>query len=149
QALERNVEIVRLTEAGKRKVHVTDDLDDVVDDEEDDDWKEWGKPKVSGLEEFDPPDLDFDGMDIPQMQEEMLKRQCSLVFGFIKLRLGTPLSVAEVMEIATEWSKVLKTGSIEVKFMVIDFITIMFTLQRSMLFYVDFSPSLKSWLNNF
>lgn len=34
------------------------------------------------------------------------------------------------MEIATKWSKVLKTGSIEVKFMAIDFVTIMFTLQR-------------------
>lgn len=52
------------------------------------------------------------------------------------------------MEIATEWSKVLKTGSIEVKFMAIDFITIMFTLQRSMLFYVDFSPSLREFLLN-
>ncbi|KAK9183087.1 hypothetical protein WN944_026236 [Citrus x changshan-huyou] len=76
--------------------------------------------------------------DIPQMQEEMLKLQCGPVFGFVKLRLGsTPRSVAEVMEIATKWwSKVLKTGSIEVKFMAIDFVTIMFTLQRGKLFYV-------------
>ncbi|KAH9681465.1 hypothetical protein KPL71_026989 [Citrus sinensis] len=96
-------------------------------EEEDDDWKEWGKPKISG------PD-----MDIPQMQEEMLKLQCGPVFGFVKLRLcSTPRSVAEVMEIATKWwSKVLKTGSIEVKFMAIDFVTIMFTLQRGKLFYV-------------
>ncbi|KDO36299.1 hypothetical protein CISIN_1g037897mg [Citrus sinensis] len=72
------------------------------------------------------------------MQEEMLKLQCGPVFGFVKLRLcSTPRSVAEVMEIATKWwSKVLKTGSIEVKFMAIDFVTIMFTLQRGKLFYV-------------
>ncbi|KAL9435129.1 hypothetical protein AB3S75_021402 [Citrus x aurantiifolia] len=130
QIFDRNGEFVRLTEAGKSKVHITDDLDDVIDDEEDDDWKEWGKPKTSGPEEFDPPKLDFDSMNIPQMQEEMLKRQFGPVFGFVKLRLGTPRSVAEVMEIATKWSKVLKTGSIEVKFMAIDFVTIMFTLQR-------------------
>ncbi|KAK9180106.1 hypothetical protein WN943_029313 [Citrus x changshan-huyou] len=33
-------------------------------------------------------------MDIPQMQEEMLKLQCGPVFGFVKLRLcSTPRSV--------------------------------------------------------
>lgn len=75
-------------DGGKRKVHITDDLDDVVDDEEDEDWKEWGKRKSSP--EFDPPPSDFDKMEPSQIQEEIMKRQMGPTFGFVKLRFGIP-----------------------------------------------------------
>lgn len=75
---------------GKRRIHITDDLDDVVDDEEDDSWREWGKTK-STTPDFDPPPEDFSNLDPSKMQEEMLKRQFGSVFGFVKLRLlGSP-----------------------------------------------------------
>lgn len=77
----------RFTEGAQRRIHITDDLDDVVDDEEDEAWKEWGK-KISTKPEFDPPPDDFSNMDISKMQSEMLKRQSGPVFGFAKLRLG-------------------------------------------------------------
>jgi hypothetical protein len=69
--------------AGKRKVHITDDLDDVFDDEEDDDWKEWGKkPSPS----FAP--SDFTNLDASKIQEEMMNRHSGPVIGFVKLRFG-------------------------------------------------------------
>lgn len=75
---------------GKRRIHITDDLDDVVDDEEDDSWREWGKTK-STAPDFDPPPEDFSNLDPSKMQEEMLKRQFGSVLGFVKLRLlGSP-----------------------------------------------------------
>lgn len=71
------------TLAGKRKVHITDELDDVFDDEEDDDWKEWGKkPSPS----FAPADLTK--MDESKIKEEMMKRHTGPVIGFVKLRFG-------------------------------------------------------------
>jgi len=71
------------TLAGKRKVHITDELDDVFDDEEDDDWKEWGKkPSPS----FTPADITK--MDESKIKEEMMKRHTGPVIGFVKLRFG-------------------------------------------------------------
>lgn len=37
-----------------------------------------------------------------------------------------------VTEIARKWTKVLKTGGIEVNFMGVDLVTVMFTLQRGL-----------------
>lgn len=81
-------EIYRFADALQRRVHITDELDDVVDDEEDDDWREWGKPK--NQPEFDPPPTDFTKMSLEEMQDEVLKRQQGPVFGFVKLRPGIP-----------------------------------------------------------
>ena len=81
-----NGEFVRFAEAGKRRVHITDDLDDVVDEEEDDTWKEWGK-KTKPSSDFDPPP-DLSKMDKSQIQAEMMKRQTGPAFGFVKLRMG-------------------------------------------------------------
>ncbi|THG02381.1 hypothetical protein TEA_030013 [Camellia sinensis var. sinensis] len=77
----------QLAEGGKRRIHITDDLDDVVDDDEDEAWKQWGKKSPPPRAEFDPPPMDFSNMDLPEMQNEMLKRQLGPVFGFVKLRL--------------------------------------------------------------
>ncbi|KAL3517178.1 hypothetical protein ACH5RR_024080 [Cinchona calisaya] len=121
----------RFAEGAKRKIHVADDLDDVVDDEEDEAWKEWGsKKKSTERPEFDPPPDDFSKMDISEMQSEMLKRQFGPVFGFAKLRLGPRRTPEMVSEIAMKWSKVAKTGGIEANFMGVDVSTIMFTMEK-------------------
>ncbi|CAN1297308.1 hypothetical protein LINPERPRIM_LOCUS23403 [Linum perenne] len=73
-------------EGGLRKFHITDDLSDVVDDEEDEAWKEWGKKKTD--DEFDPPPSDMSNMGIEEIQEALMKRNMAPVFGFIKLRVG-------------------------------------------------------------
>ncbi|XP_061998028.1 uncharacterized protein LOC133715525 [Rosa rugosa] len=118
---------VRFAEGGKRRVHITDDLDDVVDDEEDDTWKEWGKKST---QTFDPPPNDLSKMELSEIQAEMMKRHSGPVFGFIKLRLGVKRTRDMVAEIAMKWSKVLRTGSIGVRFMGVDMSTIMVTMER-------------------
>ncbi|KAH9617024.1 hypothetical protein KSS87_009188 [Heliosperma pusillum] len=119
--------LIQFTNAGK--IHITDDLDDVVDDEEDDDWINWGKKKPSPLPqpEFNPSDLDH--MDPAQIQAEMSKFQTGPVFGFVKLRLGLQRTPDEVSETAMKWTKVLKTGGLVVKFMGVDISTVMFTME--------------------
>ncbi|XVE73847.1 hypothetical protein DITRI_Ditri11bG0151300 [Diplodiscus trichospermus] len=114
-------------EGGKRRVHITDDLDDVVDDEEDEAWKEWGKKKSP--QEFDPPPSDFDKIELSQIQEEVMKRHMGPAFGFVKLRLGIQRNRDMVAEIAMRWTKLLRTGALGVKFMGIDLSTIMFNLE--------------------
>ncbi|KAL6331342.1 hypothetical protein AAG906_011279 [Vitis piasezkii] len=68
----------------KSSVQILDELDDVVDDEEDEAWKEWGKRSI---------------------QAEMLKRHSGPAFGFVKLRLGVRRSPDMVVEIAMKWTK--------------------------------------------
>ncbi|CAM8943826.1 unnamed protein product [Rhodiola kirilowii] len=120
-----------IANAGKKKIQIiTDDLDDVVDDEEDESWKEWGKKKQAAESEFDPPP-DFSKMELMEIQEEIMKRQIGPVFGFIKLRLGVVERTADmIMELAMKWTKVARTGAIEAQFMGVDSSTIMFTMQR-------------------
>ncbi|KAK9279347.1 hypothetical protein L1049_013026 [Liquidambar formosana] len=125
-----NAAILRFAEGGKARIHITDDLDDVVDDEEDDAWKEWGKKTKPSSAEFDPPPEDLSKMDLTEIQAEMMKRHFGPAFGFVKLRLGVNRTPDMVAEIAMKWTKVLKTGSIEVKFMGVDVSTIMFTMER-------------------
>ncbi|XP_062090359.1 uncharacterized protein LOC133796729 [Humulus lupulus] len=111
------------------KIHITDDLDDVVDDEEDESWKEWGKKSPPSSDDDLKPS-DFSKMDMPKIQAEMMKRQSGPVFGFVKLRLGVKRTRDTVSETAMKWTKVLKTGAIEAKFMGVDLSTIMFTMER-------------------
>ncbi|XP_071721258.1 uncharacterized protein [Rutidosis leptorrhynchoides] len=112
-------------------IHIPDELDDVVDDEEDEAWKEWGQKKKKVTEDtFDPPPDDFSDMNLAQMQDEMMKRQSGPSFGFVKLRLGVRRTTDMITNIAMKWSKIARTGSIEVKFMGVDVSTIMFTLEK-------------------
>ncbi|CAM8971937.1 unnamed protein product [Rhodiola kirilowii] len=120
---------IPIADAGKKKIHITDDLDDVVDDEEDESWKEWGKKKQAAESEFDPPP-DFSKMEMMDIQEEMMKRQIGPVFGFVKLRLGVKRTADMITELAMKWTKVARTGAIEAQFMGVDSSTIMFTMQR-------------------
>lgn len=82
-----SVSLVKVTEA-KMRVSIPDELDDVVDDEEDEAWKEWGKKKSPPMTEFNPPNYDFSQMTMEEIQNEMLKRHSGPTFGFVKLRLG-------------------------------------------------------------
>ena len=79
----------QLTPVFAKKVHIPDDLDDVVDNEEDEEWKAWGKPKQKPPPPFDPPP-DLSNLDASKIQEEMLKRHMGTAMGFVKLRLGVP-----------------------------------------------------------
>ncbi|KAM7277405.1 hypothetical protein ACFE04_019271 [Oxalis oulophora] len=117
-----NVEFVT---ASKRKVEIPDNLDDVIDDEEDEDWKEWGKMKDA---EFDPPPSDLNNMDFAEIQAKMMKRSMGPVLGFVKLVLGVTRTPEEVTGIAMKWSKVLRTAAMEVKFWGVDSATIMFNM---------------------
>lgn len=114
-------------EASKRIIHIDDDLDDVVDDEEDEAWREWGKKKQP---EFDPPPTDFTGMGLEEMQEELMKRQLGPVFGFVKLVPGTRRTPEMVSDVAMKWTNVARTGAIEATFTGVDLSTIMFTMQK-------------------
>ncbi|KAH9324644.1 hypothetical protein KI387_004822 [Taxus chinensis] len=118
---------VNIVEA-KKPVRITDELDDVVDDEEDEEWKEWGKPKTK-IPPFDPPP-DITDMDPSRIQAEMLKRHYGPSIGFVKLRLDVPRTREEVPGIAKKWTQLLRTGSIEAKFMAVDVNTVMFTMEQ-------------------
>ncbi|XP_038902444.1 uncharacterized protein LOC120089088 [Benincasa hispida] len=119
----------RFADGGQRRIHITDDLDDVVDDEEDESWKEWGKKK-SASSDFDLPPADLSNMEFQEIQAEMTNRHFGPTMGFVKLRLGVRRTPDMVAEIAMQWTKVLKTGSVEAKFMAVDLNTLMFTMER-------------------
>ncbi|KAJ4843632.1 hypothetical protein Tsubulata_020146 [Turnera subulata] len=124
-----NGDFVRVAEGGKRRIHITDELDDVVDDEEDEAWKQWGqKPKPA--DRLDPPPSDLSRMSIQEIQEMMMKSQTGPVFGFVKLRLGVRRTPDMVEEIARKWTKVLRTAAVEVHFMTVDISTIMFNIPQ-------------------
>ncbi|CAA2935030.1 uncharacterized protein LOC111390040 [Olea europaea subsp. europaea] len=120
----------RFADSAKRRIHISDDLDDVVDDEEDEAWREWGKSKKKP--DFDPPPTNFDKMSVSEIQDEMMKRQFGPVFGFVKLRPGTGRDKDIVSEIAMKWTNVARTGAIEAKFMGVDLSTIMFTMEKGL-----------------
>ncbi|KAL1819432.1 hypothetical protein DCAR_0415703 [Daucus carota subsp. sativus] len=127
--ISQNILFYQIADAGKRRVHITNDLDDVVDNEEDEAWKEWGKKKSSP--DADLPDIDFSQQtDFTKMQTEMMKYQTGPAFGFVKLRLGQRRKPDMVSEIALKWTKLSKTGTLDVKFMGVDLSTIMFTLEK-------------------
>lgn len=58
-----------------------------------------------------------------------MKHQSGPLFGFVKLRLGVHRTPDVVSELAMKWSKVSKTGGLEVKFMGVDLSTVMFTME--------------------
>ncbi|CAL4937637.1 unnamed protein product [Urochloa decumbens] len=113
---------------GAKRVAIPDDLRDVVDDEEDDEWRNWGASHSRGRGDGPPPDLSR--MDPDALQAELLRGQTGPSFGFVKLRPGTPRSREDVMGIATRWTNVLRTGSVEAKFVAVDFGTLMFTMEK-------------------
>ncbi|KAK1352012.1 Mesoderm development candidate [Heracleum sosnowskyi] len=119
-----------LVDAGKRRrVHIPDDLNDVVDNEEDDAWKQWGQTKSSPGSDL--PDIDFSQQtDFSKLQTDLMKHQTGPAFGFVKLRLGQKRKPDMVSDLAMQWTKLAKTGTVDVKFMGVDLSTIMFTLEK-------------------
>ncbi|GAB2232167.1 hypothetical protein Droror1_Dr00011194 [Drosera rotundifolia] len=121
---------------GRRRHHIPDDLDDIIDDEEDESWINWG-----GANKQQPPQMpepadispeEFEKMDAAQIAAEMARRNVGIgsAVGFVKLRFGVGRTPESVSEMAVKWTRLLKLGGIEIKFMGIDLSTIMFTLQR-------------------
>ncbi|CAK7348866.1 unnamed protein product [Dovyalis caffra] len=123
-------DFISVANAGRRSIHITDDLDDVIDDEEDEAWKNWGKNPNPSKDEFDPPPSDLNKMNMQEIQEMMMKRNFGPVFGFVKLRLGVRRTPDVVGEIAMKWTKILKTGGIRVQFTGVDSSTIMFSMEQ-------------------
>lgn len=126
----RNGEFFRFAEGGKGRIHITDDLDDVVDDEEDESWRQWGQKSAPNSDDDDLKPTDLSKMAMSEIQAELAKRQSGPAFGFVKLRLGVKRTPDMVSAIAMKWTKVLKTGGVEAKFMGVDLSTIMFTMER-------------------
>ncbi|KAL0920523.1 hypothetical protein M5K25_009664 [Dendrobium thyrsiflorum] len=114
--------------AGKRRVSIPDDLSDVVDDEEDEEWKKWGQKNTRSEDLLPPPD--FSKMNPAEIQTEMMKRHTGPAYGFVKLRPGAARSRDDVPVIAMRWSNLIKTGSVQARFMAVDQHTIMFTMER-------------------
>ncbi|KAK8956182.1 hypothetical protein KSP40_PGU009945 [Platanthera guangdongensis] len=82
--------VVVVAAAGKSRVSIPDDLSDVVDDEEDEEWKKWGQMRTRPGDILPPPD--FSRMNPDQIQAEMMKRHTGPSFGFVKLRPGSSRS---------------------------------------------------------
>ncbi|KAK8935103.1 hypothetical protein KSP39_PZI013279 [Platanthera zijinensis] len=120
--------VVVVAAAGKSRVSIPDDLSDVVDDEEDEEWKKWGQMRTRSGDILPPPD--FSRMNPDQIQAEMMKRHTAPSFGFVKLRPGSSRSREDVPVIAMKWSNVIRTGSLEARFMAVDRHTIMFTMEK-------------------
>ncbi|XP_071717389.1 uncharacterized protein [Rutidosis leptorrhynchoides] len=115
----------------KKRVHIPDDLDDVQDNEEDEEWIEWGQKKRMTETEFDPPPDNFSNLDLSQMQDEVMKRQVGMSYGFVKLQLDYHRTPDMVSDIAYKWTQLARTGAIGVTFMGFDITTVMFTLQNA------------------
>ncbi|KAI3756064.1 hypothetical protein L1987_55877 [Smallanthus sonchifolius] len=115
----------------KKRVQIPDDLHDVEDNEEDEAWIEWGQKKKMTKEEFDPPPENFSDLDLTQMQDEIMKRQVGLSYGFVKLRLTDNHTPDMVSEIAEKWTNLARTGAIGITFMGFDITTVMFSLQNA------------------
>ncbi|KAF3332252.1 Chaperone for wingless signaling and trafficking of LDL receptor [Carex littledalei] len=103
--------------------------DDVVDDEDDDAWEQWGLKKSGSGPDKNLPPPNFSKMD-PSKIQELMKQHTGPSYGFVKLRFGVSRSKVDVQNIATKWSKMLKTGSIDVRFMATDLNTFMFTMEK-------------------
>jgi hypothetical protein len=74
---------------GGKRAPIPDDLRDVIDDEEDDEWRRYGAPPSRGPGRGDGPPPDLSRMDPAALQDELLRGQTGPSFGFVKLRPGT------------------------------------------------------------
>ncbi|XP_076948671.1 uncharacterized protein LOC143621025 [Bidens hawaiensis] len=65
------------------------------------------------------------------MQEEIMKRQVGLAFGFVKLQLSDNRTPDMVSDLALKWTNLARTGAIGVTFMGFDITTVMLQLQNA------------------
>eukprot|EP00271_Cylindrocystis_brebissonii_P015857 TRINITY_DN38903_c0_g1_i1.p1 TRINITY_DN38903_c0_g1~~TRINITY_DN38903_c0_g1_i1.p1 ORF type:complete len:242 (+),score=37.44 TRINITY_DN38903_c0_g1_i1:212-937(+) len=113
--------------AQKPRVRIPNNLDDVVDSEEDEDWKEWGKVPEPKL----PKGAYHEGsktMNMGLMQEFTAAKMKSEVYGWIKLRPDDKRTDEDLPRLAFEWTKLLQSGHIKGAFRPIDIRTIWFQL---------------------
>ncbi|AQL09565.1 hypothetical protein ZEAMMB73_Zm00001d048396 [Zea mays] len=115
---------------GAKRAPIPDDLRDVIDEEEDDEWRQYRVPSSRGPGRGDGPPPDLSRMDPAALQAELLRGQTGPSFGFVKLRPGTTRSREHVVGIARRWSNVLRTGSVDARFTAVNFVTLMFTMER-------------------
>jgi hypothetical protein len=77
---------------GAKRAPIPDDLRDVIDEEEDDEWRQYRVPSSRGPGRGDGPPPDLSRMDPAALQAELLRGQTGPSFGFVKLRPGTTRS---------------------------------------------------------
>ena len=81
---------------GAKRARIPDDLRDVIDEEEDDEWRHYGAPSSRGPGRGDGPPPDLSRMDPAALQAELLRGQTGPSFGFVKLRPGTARSQVRI-----------------------------------------------------
>ncbi|KAG5626701.1 hypothetical protein H5410_011919 [Solanum commersonii] len=113
----------RFAEGLQRRIHVSDDLNDVVDNEE-------GEELKPANSESAPPPNDVEKMSPSDIQSEMMRRVLGPVFGFVKLRLGTRRTPEMVTHVAKRWVNLARSEGMETKFIGVDWTTIMFTMEK-------------------
>ncbi|GBG69167.1 hypothetical protein CBR_g3867 [Chara braunii] len=108
----------------KPHVRIPDNLEDVVDDEEDEEWRRWGRFK-SYPPKNDPDTLvDFSGMGANEVVRSSRPRGAIC---FAKLREGAFATKEETRAAGTRWSDVMLSGGLYHKSYVVDENTVAFT----------------------
>ncbi|XP_016466025.1 uncharacterized protein LOC107788812 isoform X2 [Nicotiana tabacum] len=95
----------RFGEGLQRRIHVSGDLNDVVDNEEDQQWKQWGNTK-SANSEFDPPTNDDKVSDIAKRWTN-LARTGAIETKFIGVDLSTIMFTMEKGQDTTQLKEFL------------------------------------------
>lgn len=110
--------------AAKPRPRITDDLSDVVDDEEDEAFAAWGRPKERHVEdELDPSgDIDI---------AKLMKKQASgpqLTFARLFPDPAGKRTLDDVNELGAKWATLLRTGGMSEKVYGIDENTVLLSL---------------------
>jgi len=110
----------------RRGPKIPDDLHDVVDDEEDDDWKSWGRTKRDNPPDKEPP---FEIGNGPiDMSKVMNQQKAGPQLTFARLRPDPTRTKEEVDEIGMRWSALLRTGGMADQIYPIDEGTILISI---------------------
>eukprot|EP00897_Mesotaenium_endlicherianum_P000323 jgi/Mesen1/10291/ME000079S09706 len=97
----------------KPRLHIPNDLDDVIDDEEDENWQAWGKDKQA-------PSLERKGGGLDSSKVNTASRAKGSAFGFVKLQHDPLRPKEDVKRLAHIWTNILHTGQTKARFYPID-----------------------------
>eukprot|EP00898_Chlorokybus_atmophyticus_P001170 jgi/Chlat1/2053/Chrsp17S02526 len=118
-------------DAHRRRIHVTDDLSEVVDDEEDEDFKAWGatkpKPEPEPMDITNMMQMGDDGK--PDISAMLAAQQQGPAMGFVKLKPGTTKRQSDLEQLAAKWDTLIRSGMIQPKFYPIEENTILITVE--------------------
>eukprot|EP00899_Mesostigma_viride_P023793 jgi/Mesvir1/4599/Mv15826-RA.1 len=105
----------------KKKVHIPNDLSDVIDDEEDDEWKNWGKKKGKPKKAEAPPaDEPFDPNNF-DVSSIMNKRDKGPWMGFAKLKAtDPPRTKADADAVGRDWAQMIASANVGAQVYAID-----------------------------